>query len=121
MIDQRFNSPHELYRVRQRGVQLERGLVLPVRMDVEQLGIAGGPERMDGEAARLGARRSEDAEDRLRDGAGVARPSMKSGEDEELHRDTMIAVRRTTFSPSPPSRDVYMDARLRRRPAAGRR
>jgi hypothetical protein len=58
MVDQRGHPFHEPNRMRQRGVQIERGLDDPARMDVEQPRVAGRGEAVDPEtpaSARDGA------------------------------------------------------------------
>ncbi len=85
MVDQGPYPSDEADRVRQAGVALERRLVLPARVDVEELRVASRPERVDGETARLLARWREDVEQRLSHRVFLAGSCMKSREEEHLH------------------------------------
>src|SRR6516162_7034937 len=87
MIEQRRDPLEESNGVRQTGVDLERGLVCPARVDVEELRVTSRPEGADREAARLLARRGDDITQRLLDGAFVPRARVESREDDELHGD----------------------------------
>src|SRR6266850_200436 len=85
MIDQRRDAFQEAYGMWQAGVNLERRLVLPARVDVEQLGIAGRAKGSDARAARLLARRTDHVPQRLLHHALVARARVESRKDEQLH------------------------------------
>jgi hypothetical protein len=71
--------------MRQAGVILERRLILPARMNVEELRVARGPKRVNVQAARLPARRSEDVKNRFGDGALVTGTRVKPRKDEQFH------------------------------------
>src|SRR5216684_450427 len=85
VVDQRRHALDEAHRMRHSGVSLERGLILPARMNVEELRIANRPERVDAQAARLFARRSDGGQQRLRHRGLVAGPRVKPRKDEQLH------------------------------------
>ncbi len=85
MVDQRLDHADEADRVRQAGVLLERRLVFPARVNLEQLWVAGRAKRVNADASRLLARRRDDVEERLGDGLLVTAASVKSRKDEELH------------------------------------
>src|SRR5262245_30149377 len=85
MIDQRLDGADEADRVRQAGVLLERRLVFPARVDVEQLWVAGRAKRVNADASRLIARPQDDVEEGLGDGLLVTAASVKSRKDDELH------------------------------------
>src|SRR5712664_2036492 len=85
VVDQRRHALDEAHRMRHSGVSLERGLILPARMNVEELQIANRPERVDAQAARLFARRSDGGQQRLRHRGLVAGPRVKPRKDEQLH------------------------------------
>jgi hypothetical protein len=84
MIDQRPRAGEEAHRVRQLGVKIERGLVLPPRVDVEQARIAHRAEGVNIQAARLLTGRSDRFANGLRERGFLALPGVKAGEDEKL-------------------------------------
>jgi hypothetical protein len=84
MIDQRLRAGEETHRVRQTGVKIERGLVLPPRVDVEQARIAHRAEGVNIQAASLLAGRRDRFANGLREGGFLALPGVKAGEDEKL-------------------------------------
>jgi hypothetical protein len=82
MIDQRLHALHEAYRVRHPSVSLERRLVVPTRMNVEEQRIANRPERVNAKAAGLLPRWSNNITQRFGNGELVAAPRMKPRKDE---------------------------------------
>jgi hypothetical protein len=71
--------------MRQAGVMLERRSIFPARMYVEEPGVARRLKRLNAQAARLLARRSEDIDQRLGHRALIALTRVESREDEQLH------------------------------------
>src|SRR5438309_8090255 len=64
---------------------LERRLILPARMNKEQLRVANRPTRVNAQAAGLLARRSDDVEQHVGHGALVPGSRVESRKDEQLH------------------------------------
>jgi len=58
MIHEGRHALEEAHGVGQDGVELERRLVRPARVDVEESRVADRPERVDAEASRFLPRRS---------------------------------------------------------------
>jgi hypothetical protein len=83
VVDQAPYSLDEAHGMRKTGVAIERRLLLPRRMNVEELRIASRPKRLDAQAARLLARRPDDVTQRGRQVGFVPRARVKSRKDEE--------------------------------------
>src|SRR5437870_3584249 len=102
MIDERLETLDEPDRMRQAGVNVEGGFVLPARVNVEQRGIACRPIDMIAKAARFLAGRRADLAQRRLDLALVAETCMNSCNDEELHSllpaQTIGTVRHDTLT-----------------------
>src|SRR6185295_15557237 len=90
VVEQWGHALDEVDRVRQPAVPLEGRLVRPARVDVEEPRIARRAKRVDGEAARLLARRPHDVAERVRHRALLPGPRVKAREDEELHHSQYL-------------------------------
>lgn len=82
MIDQRLHALHEAHRVRHASVSLERRLVFPARMNIEEQRVANRPKRVNAKAPGLLARRSDDVTQGFGNGELVAATRMKPRKDE---------------------------------------
>src|SRR5258707_3524953 len=85
MIEQRLNLLQEAHGVRHPAVAVERRLVDPAGMDVEQPRIARRTKSLDRNASGFAARRPEHIAQRRGYGIGLALTRMEAGKDEQLH------------------------------------
>ena len=84
MIDQQLHAIEEMRRVRQRGVQVERGLVDPARVDEEQFWVAHRTIRRDRDATRFKvARDRSDVAQRRFDRGLMPVARMEADKDDE--------------------------------------
>src|SRR5260221_648928 len=74
-----------LVKRRQARMKLERRLVDPARMDVQEVRVPDRAIGFDEDAARLGARRGHDLAQRRGDRLGLPRPGVETAEDGQLH------------------------------------
>src|ERR1019366_4109188 len=85
MIDQWRHPFDESHRMGQRGVKVERLLVCPARVNVEQPRISDRTKSVNAQAAGFLAGRAHNSIQRLRDSTLIARAGVKTGEYEQLH------------------------------------
>src|SRR5271169_3787241 len=85
VIDQRLGARDEAQGMWQSRVRVERRLIFPTRVNVEELRIANRAERTNAEAASFLAGRHYDLAQRLLHCCLISRQRLKTGEDKNFH------------------------------------
>lgn len=84
MVDESLHTLQESDRMRQGGVRLERGLIHPARMHIEQPRIADRAKMLNGPAPRLFTSGTKNVAEGGSDGILLPLFRVKAGENEEL-------------------------------------